>query len=109
MVAYERVHGMGLRKGIGAFAVLPPLALVALAAYGGQERAVPQAAPAEKAAKRQPSETAVAANTAPVRFRKEIEPFLKARCSGCHSVDGHSSGLNVETPEALFKGGAKYG
>jgi hypothetical protein len=55
------------------------------------------------------SHGATAHGMAAVSYRADIEPFLKAECTGCHSAAAHASGLNLETPEGLFKGGAKIG
>ena len=46
---------------------------------------------------------------AAVSYHVVVEPFLKSECTGCHSAAGHASGLNLETPEGLFKGGDKFG
>lgn len=46
---------------------------------------------------------------AAVSFRQDVEPILKAQCSSCHSVSAPASGLAVETPSALFRGGSKFG
>lgn len=46
---------------------------------------------------------------ATVSYREEVEPIFKSTCGSCHSTDKHSSGFVVETPEALFKGGAHFG
>lgn len=42
-------------------------------------------------------------------YRKDVEPYLKASCTACHSAQVHSSGFVVDTPEAVLKGGTKYG
>ena len=84
------------------------LPLVCLTAFGGTQR---NGASPKKGAKKAVVKT-VAANavaSAPVSFREDIEPFLKANCGSCHSADKHNSGFVVETPTALFAGGQKHG
>lgn len=44
-----------------------------------------------------------------VSYRSVVEPFLKERCSSCHSPAGHAGGLNVESPATLLKGGSTTG
>ena len=44
-----------------------------------------------------------------VSYREEVEPIFKSACGSCHSIDKHSSGFIVETPNALFKGGVRVG
>ena len=51
----------------------------------------------------------LAAPPAPVSFREEIEPILKADCTGCHGKDSASGKLRLDSPEALFAGGEKFG
>ncbi|MBI5707249.1 MAG: DUF1553 domain-containing protein [Armatimonadetes bacterium] len=36
----------------------------------------------------------------------DVEPILKAHCSGCHAGSGASAGLDLSTFESLMKGGA---
>src|SRR5436190_17502225 len=42
---------------------------------------------------------------APVDFAKEIYPVLKHNCLACHNATKAKSGLNLETPELILKGG----
>lgn len=51
----------------------------------------------------------LAAPPTPVSFREEIEPILKADCTGCHGKDSASGKLRLDSPEALFAGGEKFG
>jgi hypothetical protein len=44
-----------------------------------------------------------------VSYREEVEPIFKSTCGSCHSAEKHSSGFVVETPDAVFKGGAHFG
>ena len=53
--------------------------------------------------------SALAAPPAPVSFREEVEPILKADCTGCHGKDAQSGKLRLDSPEALFAGGEKFG
>ena len=56
-----------------------------------------------------PPKTPDVSGGATVSFRQDVEPFLKVRCSLCHSADAHKGGFVVDTPETLFKGGGKTG
>src|SRR5271166_2620752 len=60
-------------------------------------------------AQREPARLATHEMTSAIGYHNVIEPFLKSECTGCHSAAGHASGLNLETPESLFKGGDKFG
>jgi mono/diheme cytochrome c family protein len=73
------------------------LPLSALMALGAAASAPPR-----------PAQTPTAKPT-PVSFREEIEPFLKANCSSCHSAEQKSGGFVVETVAELRKGGTKSG
>ncbi|WP_395137725.1 PSD1 and planctomycete cytochrome C domain-containing protein [Armatimonas sp.] len=42
-----------------------------------------------------------------VSFREEVEPLLKADCTGCHSGEAKQGGFSVEGA-ALFGGGSKF-
>ena len=42
-----------------------------------------------------------------VSFREDIEPLLKADCTGCHSGEAKQGGFSVEG-RALFAGGGKF-
>ena len=53
--------------------------------------------------------SAAARSAALISYRDEVEPIFKSTCGSCHSSDKHSSGFVVETPEALFSGGARSG
>ena len=53
--------------------------------------------------------SASAAQDPPVRFRTQIKPILETRCFSCHNARTHSSGLVLETPEAILRGGALNG
>ncbi len=87
--------------------LLPTFGLVAL----GAGFASPGAPPRRPATSKQtPSRKAAEPKTAArISFRQEIEPFLQANCTSCHSADLHSGGFVVETPERLFQGGSKFG
>ena len=41
----------------------------------------------------------------PVNFHREVLPFLRDNCLSCHSKSTTKGGLNLETPEAMLKGG----
>jgi Protein of unknown function (DUF1553)/Protein of unknown function (DUF1549)/Planctomycete cytochrome C len=43
--------------------------------------------------------------SAPVSYREQVEPYLKAGCA-CHSADKHNGDLILDTPAQMFKGGA---
>ena len=43
--------------------------------------------------------------TDPVDFQKEILPILAANCTACHSSSQKQSGLVLETPDTIKKGG----
>ncbi|MBB6049270.1 PSD1 and planctomycete cytochrome C domain-containing protein [Armatimonas rosea] len=47
-------------------------------------------------------------STKMVSFREEVEPILKADCTGCHSKDAKQGGFVTEEA-ALFSGGSKFG
>ncbi|MCX6368985.1 MAG: DUF1549 domain-containing protein, partial [Armatimonadetes bacterium] len=47
-------------------------------------------------------------NAKPVSFREEVEPLLKADCTGCHSGEAKQGGFSVEGT-ALFVGGTAFG
>ncbi len=38
-------------------------------------------------------------------FYRDVYPFLKANCVGCHNKTTTKAGLNMETPELMIKGG----
>lgn len=40
-----------------------------------------------------------------VGFESDVFPFLSDNCVSCHSKSTHKGGLNLETPEAILKGG----
>lgn len=42
---------------------------------------------------------------APVDFGKELYPILKRNCLACHNTTKAKAGLNLESPEAILKGG----
>ncbi len=42
---------------------------------------------------------------APVDFAKEIHPLLKRSCLACHNTTKAKAGLNLESPQAILKGG----
>jgi hypothetical protein len=44
-----------------------------------------------------------------VSYREQIEPYLKAMCSSCHSADKHNGGLVVDSPSAFIEGGKSSG
>ncbi len=50
-----------------------------------------------------------AKSVALVSYREDVEPIFKSTCGSCHSIDKHSSGFAIENPEALFKGGTRFG
>ena len=41
----------------------------------------------------------------PVDFAKEIHPLLKRSCLACHNTTKAKAGLNLESPQAILKGG----
>ncbi|MCH2368016.1 MAG: hypothetical protein MK554_12500, partial [Planctomycetes bacterium] len=41
----------------------------------------------------------------PVQFEKEILPILRANCVACHSASKSRGDVNLESPEAILKGG----
>ncbi|MEN9282510.1 MAG: Chromosome partition protein Smc [Verrucomicrobiota bacterium] len=41
----------------------------------------------------------------PVDFAKDIHPLLKRSCLACHNTTKAKAGLNLESPEAILKGG----
>jgi WD40 repeat protein len=43
--------------------------------------------------------------TAPVQFEAEILPILRASCIACHNERTAESGLRLDTPEGILKGG----
>jgi mono/diheme cytochrome c family protein len=51
----------------------------------------------------------VAAVSAPVRYREQVEPLFKTECLTCHSSGIKSGGLALDTPAGLLAGGAKTG
>ena len=53
--------------------------------------------------------SAGAAQDPPVRFRTQIKPILETHCFSCHNARTHSSGLVLETPEGILRGGALNG
>ncbi len=44
--------------------------------------------------------------TPAISYREQVEPYLKAICSSCHSTDKHNGEFVMDTPAQLFKGGA---
>ena len=52
---------------------------------------------------------AEAAEDTRVRFRTQVKPILETRCLSCHNARTHNSGLVLETPEAILRGGALNG
>lgn len=44
-----------------------------------------------------------------ISFHEDIEPILKADCTGCHSKESAGSGLALDSFTALRKGGTKFG
>jgi mono/diheme cytochrome c family protein len=85
-----------------AFALAVPVVGGLSAATAGQSELHKKTGVASKT-------TAAAKPVALVSYRDEVEPIFKSTCGSCHSSDKHSSGFVVETPEALFKGGAHFG
>jgi|JI6StandDraft_1071083.scaffolds.fasta_scaffold02098_11 WD40 repeat protein len=47
----------------------------------------------------------IQAIAAPINYEKEILPFLKDNCIACHNKTTTKAGLNMESPELMFKGG----
>ncbi|MFN0171940.1 MAG: DUF1553 domain-containing protein [Bryobacteraceae bacterium] len=45
----------------------------------------------------------------PIDFSRDVKPLLDAKCASCHSSNVAASGLVTESPDTLFKGGAKQG
>ncbi len=41
----------------------------------------------------------------PVDFEQEILPILSKKCLACHNATTHESGLSLETPQTILKGG----
>lgn len=41
----------------------------------------------------------------PVDFEREVLPLLKKNCVACHNATKHESGLVLETPQSIIKGG----
>ena len=41
----------------------------------------------------------------PVDFAKEVHPLLKRSCLACHNTTKAKAGLNLESPQAILKGG----
>jgi hypothetical protein len=80
--------------------LVPTVALVAFAAGPGQ-----QSGHIDKPV----TGKTIAVSAANVSYREVVEPLLKADCSGCHSAAAHMSSFNLETSDALFKGGSKFG
>ncbi|HYG77445.1 MAG TPA: c-type cytochrome domain-containing protein [Planctomycetota bacterium] len=56
-------------------------------------------------ASRGPIEIKKVKHNGPVDFDKEILPFLKANCVSCHNKTTSKGELNLESPEAISKGG----
>ena len=52
-----------------------------------------------------PLEIAPLTRTTPVDFEREVAPFLRDNCFSCHCKTTTKGGLNMETPELMFKGG----
>ena len=44
-------------------------------------------------------------SAAELDFYRDVYPFLKANCVGCHNKTTTKAGLNMETPELMMKGG----
>ncbi len=85
-------------------ALLPAVALVAWAGTPNP----PNAAPARTVVPKSPAKPAVAAVVPVVSFRETVEPMLKAACTTCHSAATHTSEFNLESVDALLKGGRKF-
>lgn len=49
--------------------------------------------------------TAPLALAADLDFYRDVYPFLKSNCVGCHNKTTTKAGLNMETPELMIKGG----
>lgn len=45
------------------------------------------------------------ASAAELDFYRDVYPFLKSNCVGCHNKTTTKAGLNMETPELMMKGG----
>lgn len=52
---------------------------------------------------------ASAAAPGSVSYRESVEPILRANCTGCHSKAEPSGGFSVDSPDAIRKGGVKFG
>lgn len=57
------------------------------------------------AADARPTPIADVKHDGPVDFEKEILPILKKNCTACHSKAKAESGLSLETPGTILKGG----
>ncbi|MEM7388157.1 MAG: c-type cytochrome domain-containing protein, partial [Verrucomicrobiota bacterium] len=55
----------------------------------------------------QPIAITVPDRTEPVDFSREIYPILKKNCIACHNASKAKAKLNLETPEAILKGGSE--
>ncbi|MCW3053401.1 MAG: hypothetical protein JWN14_2571 [Chthonomonadales bacterium] len=97
---------MRLQRILFAIALAVPVVGGLTAAMAGQS------AQHNKAVKKTgsvPKANVVAKPAALISYREEVEPIFKSTCGSCHSSDKHSSGFVVETPDAVFKGGAHFG
>ena len=52
-----------------------------------------------------PLTVATVKRDAPVDFAKDIHPLLKKSCLACHNTTKAKAGLNLESPQAILKGG----
>jgi WD40 repeat protein len=57
------------------------------------------------AAENRPIPVADSARTSRVSFHREVLPVLQANCLPCHNQTSAKGGLNLETPDAMLKGG----
>ncbi len=57
-----------------------------------------------------PAESAAdAASSSAALFEREIRPIFEKNCLSCHSLGNHQSGLVLETPDSVLRGGALQG
>lgn len=75
--------------------------LLVVCQFGAQPAAAQSPAPA--------AHPASPSSAVPISYREQVEPYLKASCSSCHSGDKHNGGLVVDSPNSLFHGGSSTG
>jgi WD40 repeat protein len=80
------------------------VAVIGLRAYNPPASFAADAGPATKPASAA-IEVAEVKRAEPVDFAKDVLPILRANCTACHNLKDAEADLNLETTEAILKGG----